>query len=156
MSTSRRPKMTAFDRERRRQRIMALVRGGISYDSIARAEKLTRERIRQIVVKSLKEDREFLNVDTRLLNAARLEPALQLAARAVAEGRLQAINPLIKVMDRMDKYTPPAHPRYDGDARAKLLAKINLNVRRLDEARERNGEKAPQIEENSPPAPASP
>lgn len=129
--------MTASDREVRRMRIMNLVRGGLSYDAIARSEQLTRERVRQIIVRSLEDDRENLHLDTRLLNAARLQPALQLTARAIAEGRLEAVNPLIKVIDRLDRYAPPKPmPRYDGNARARLMAKLNLGYEKVLAARQ--------------------
>lgn len=40
---------TARQREERRIRIMGMVRSGFSYEVIARDERLSRERIRQIV-----------------------------------------------------------------------------------------------------------
>jgi hypothetical protein len=138
-----RPLGTARDREVRRLRIMALVKGGLSYENIARSEKLSRERVRQIVVRSLEAERDGLRTDMRLLNAARLEPAMQLAARRIAEGRLDAINPLIKLIDRMEKYTPPKSP-YDQSARARLLAKLNLaNDRLQDEEDRKNAATSP-------------
>jgi hypothetical protein len=47
---------TARQREERRIRIMGMVRSGFSYEEIARDERLSRERIRQIVTQSLKTD----------------------------------------------------------------------------------------------------
>ena len=50
------PRRTARQREERRIRIMGMVRSGFSYEVIARDERLSRERIRQIVTQSLKTD----------------------------------------------------------------------------------------------------
>jgi hypothetical protein len=38
------------------------------------------------------------------LQIARLEPALRLAARGIENGKLNAIMPLLKVLERLDKY----------------------------------------------------
>ena len=38
---------------------------------------------------------------------ARLEPALKLAARGVADGDLKAIPMLLKLVDRLDRYCDP-------------------------------------------------
>ena len=47
-------RMTAQQREFRRLRIMGMVQAGYSYLAIADAERLSKERVRQIVVASLK------------------------------------------------------------------------------------------------------
>ena len=98
------PRRTARQREERRIRIMGMVRSGFSYEEIARDERLSRERIRQIVTQSLKTDDGANRVDQARVQMARLEPALRLAARGVDNGKLSAINPLLKVLDRLDKY----------------------------------------------------
>ena len=95
---------TARQREERRIRIMGMVRSGFSYEEIARDERLSRERIRQIVTQSLKTGDRADRVDQARVQMARLEPALQLAARGIDNGKLSAINPLLKVLDRLDKY----------------------------------------------------
>jgi hypothetical protein len=95
---------TARQREERRIRIMGMVRSGFSYEEIARDERLSRERIRQIVTQSLKTDDRADRVDQARVQMARLEPALRLAARGVENGKLGAINPLLKILDRLDKY----------------------------------------------------
>jgi hypothetical protein len=100
----RRPRVTAQDREIRRLRIFAGRQAGLSYDEIAQAENLTSERIRQIVVDTL--ERRLLDPvrDHARLQIARLDPALRVAAEQVATGDLRAVDRLIKVLDRMDKY----------------------------------------------------
>ena len=95
---------TAHYREERRIRIMGMVRSGLAYEAIAQEENLSRERIRQIVTQSLQAGDELTRVDQNRLQMARLEPALRLAARGVEEGRLQAISPLLKVLQQLDKY----------------------------------------------------
>ncbi len=45
---------TARQREERRIRIMGMMRSGFSYEEIARDERLSRERIRQIEAKALR------------------------------------------------------------------------------------------------------
>jgi hypothetical protein len=72
---------------------MGMVRSGFSYEVIARDERLSRERIRQIVAQSLKTDDGSNRVDQARVQMARLEPALRLAARGVDNGKLSAINP---------------------------------------------------------------
>jgi hypothetical protein len=95
---------TAHQREQRQIRIMAMVRAGYSYEAIARDENLTRERIRQIVTQSLEVAEGPGRIDHNRLQIARLEPALRLAARGIENGKLNAIMPLLKVLERLDKY----------------------------------------------------
>ena len=125
---------SAHQREERRIRIMGMIRSGFSYEAIAREFQVTRERIRQIVVASLQAEKNGTRVDQMRVQMARLEPALRLAACSVENGKLSAIGPLLQVLDRLDKYgaVAEAPPPYDGDARERLLAK-------LDRAAERYG-----------------
>jgi DNA-directed RNA polymerase sigma subunit (sigma70/sigma32) len=75
------PRMTARDRELRRQRIFAAVREGRTHEEIAATEGLSAERIRQIVTQTL-DHREIDEVrDHTRLQMARLEPVLQLPPR---------------------------------------------------------------------------
>src|SRR5271169_672352 len=83
--------MTAAQREERRIRIMGMVRSGHSYEAIARQERLSRERVRQIVKKSLEDESGATRPDHNRVQIARLEPALRLAAAGVANGDLGAI-----------------------------------------------------------------
>jgi hypothetical protein len=52
---------------------------------------------------------------------------MRLAGEAVADGQVKAIAPLIKVLDRLDRYqrTAKVNQVYDDEAREKLMAKIN-------------------------------
>lgn len=121
-----RPPTSARTREYRRLRILALVKSGLNYGAIAAMENLSRERIRQIVKRSLEEDPEAFDVDPRQLLVARLEPALQVAARGVAEGKLGAINPLVKVIDMLEKLRPPPPRRFRSAPRVTPLEETDL------------------------------
>ena len=94
------PVRTAHHREERRIRIMGMVRAGFSYEAIAREESVSRERIRQIVTRSLNDDSGPSRIDHNRVQMARLEPALRLAARGIENGKLQAIGPLLKVWSK--------------------------------------------------------
>ena len=134
-SSSPRPRVfrrTAYERKERQIRIMAMVRSGYSYETIARDEQLSRERVRQIVVVGLAE-KDDTRVDAMRVQRARLEPALRLAARGVEDGKLSAIGPLLRVLDRLGKCDAVAEAPapYDEDAREKLLAKLDHAAERL-------------------------
>jgi len=143
MPPSLKPRVTARQREFRRIRILGMVRAGFSYEAIARQESLSRERVRQIVVKSLDERESDTPLDRARVQAARLEPALRLAASGVADGDLRAIDRLLKVLARLDRYEAVvgAPKPYDENIRAKLLARLN----RMSEAiiAERDGPPPP-------------
>lgn len=102
---------------------------GWSYEAIAEAEGLSRERIRQIV----REDLEGRDVepsgDHLRLQMARLDPALRLAAAKVAAGEITAVDRLIRVLNQMDKYQGKAAPAPSfesaDDARERILAKLS-------------------------------
>ena len=124
---------TARQREERRIRIMGMVRSGFSYEVIARDECLSRERIRQIVTQSLKTDDGADRVGQARVQMARLEPALRLAARGVDNGKLSAINPLLKVLDRLDKYgavVDIVNKDYEG-AHERLMTFVNKAAERV-------------------------
>jgi hypothetical protein len=131
--------VTARDRETRRVRILALVQAGWSYADIGRQEGLSRERVRQIVAQAVVEGAGDNKLDHALVQIARLEPALRLAARGVADGDLSAIDRLLKVLDRLDKYSAVdgVGAPYDENARERLLAKLNTMAERMRQERER-------------------
>ncbi len=125
------------EREFRRIRILAMVQAGWSYAAIGREEAISRERVRQIVAQAF----EAGESETKLVHArvqiARLEPALRLAAGAVAEGDLAAIDRLLRVLDRLDRYcaVEGAAASEDSGGRERLLAKLNAMAERLVAAR---------------------
>jgi predicted transcriptional regulator len=123
----------------RRARIFAHLREGWAYDEIARDEGVTAERIRQIVREALEKRLLDEETDHAKLQIARLQPAIRIAAEAVADGDVKAIAPLLKVLDRLDRYQRTAKVKqvYDDEARQKLMAKINRVNRRLRGRRRR-------------------
>jgi hypothetical protein len=116
-------------------RIFARLQEGWSYDEIGREEGVSGERIRQIVKQSLEKREVDANRDHALLQIARLGPALRLAASEVAKGEVAAIAPLMRVLERLDKYqgagASPAHSAYDENARERLLTKLNAMAERI-------------------------
>src|SRR5271166_3470839 len=100
-----RPALSPAARALRLQRIFARLQEGASYQDIAAEEGLSRERLRQIVRAATARGRVL--PDHKTMQFARLEPALRLAARGVAEGDAKAIPLLLKLVDRLDRYCDP-------------------------------------------------
>lgn len=128
----------AAARDLRGLRILAAVQAGLSYAAIGRTEGLSRERVRQIVAKALEAGGGETRLDHARVQIARLEPALRLAAQNVADGELAAIDRLLRVLDRLDKYSAvegAATSEYAG-SRDKLLTKLNTMAERMIAARE--------------------
>jgi hypothetical protein len=131
-------RLAARARVLRRGRIFARLREGWAYDEIAEEEGATAERIRQIVREALKMRLLDEETDHAKLQLARLQPAMRIAAMAVADGHIKAINPLLKVLDRLDRYqrTAKVNHVYDDEARQKLLDKLNRVAANLGYDRE--------------------
>ena len=138
------PRVTAHDRAIRQRRIFARMQEGWSYEAIAQDERLSRERIRQIVTQTLAlREIDAIRDHTRL-QIARLDPALRLAAERVAEGDLLAIDRLVKVLDRLDRYQireaaaeKAAGPEEDDDPenlKERLIAKLDRAAEVYQEA----------------------
>jgi DNA-binding Lrp family transcriptional regulator len=128
----------AAARDLRRLRILASVQAGLSYAAIGREEGLSRERVRQIVAKALDEGETGTKLDHARVQIARLEPALRLAAQAVVDGDLGAIDRLLRVLDRLDRYSAVegAAASENAGGRERLLAKINAMAERMIAARQ--------------------
>jgi hypothetical protein len=111
----------------RLRRIFVRLREGWAYDDIAREHEISTERVRQIVAKELEKVKNDDVTKHAKLQLARLQPALRLAGEAVADGHVNAIPPLLKVLDRLDRYQKSAVVAevYDAEARQKLLDKLN-------------------------------
>jgi hypothetical protein len=120
-------RLDAHSRILRRGRIFARLREGWAYDEIAEDEGVTAERIRQVVREALGKRLLDEETDHVKLQLARLRPAMRIASEAVADGHIKAINPLLKVLDRLDRYqrTAKVTQVYDDEARQKLLDKLN-------------------------------
>ena len=101
-----RPSLSAAERALRLQRIFARMQEGVSYKDIAAEEGLSRERLRQIIKRATRRP-DLGEPDHKLMQFARLMPALRLARQAVAEGDAKAIPTLLKLIDRLDRYADP-------------------------------------------------
>ena len=100
-----RPALSPAARALRMQRVFARLQEGASYQDIAAEEGLSRERLRQIVRAATARGKE--PPDHKRMQFARLEPALRLVARGVADGDVKAIPLLLKLVDRLDRYCDP-------------------------------------------------
>ena len=97
-------KLTAHDLAARRDRIFARMLEGQSYAGIAAAEAITPRRVRQIIQEALKKGDVHPRHDFVLVQIARLEAALRVIEQKMAEGKLGAVDRLIKVMEQLDRY----------------------------------------------------
>lgn len=121
--------VTARDRRERLLRIEMRIEEGWSYEAIARAENLTRERIRQIVSESLDQRDPDPARRHKLLQLARLAPALRVTGESIMAGDAAAVRSLVLVLDRIDKYQPQfvSDPAYDRVVdRKEIIRKLNL------------------------------
>jgi hypothetical protein len=100
------------------------------YDEIARDERLSVERIRQIAAEVIDKRVIDRRIDHAHLQLERLMPALRIVGQAIGRGELKAVAPLIKVIDRLDKHqtTVVAKYHYGPEERKRLLDKINRLV----------------------------
>jgi len=131
----------AIEREVRRHRILERALGGWSYAAIASTENLTPRRIRQIVNQSLKRSPADRAAEHIRLQTARLGAPLRLAAQRVEDGELGAIDRLLRVLDRLDRYQTraAAPPPFDeaAEGAAKFDAKLDDLLRRAAEDKAR-------------------
>ena len=129
-------RLNVLGKAARRKRIFARLREGWAYDEIAREERVSAERIRQIVAEVLGKRVIDRGVDHAHLQLERLMPALRLVGEGIGRGELKAVAPLIKVIDRLDKHqeTVVAKHSYGPEERQRLLDKINRLVDNLQPA----------------------
>jgi hypothetical protein len=125
-----RRRLNVLTKAERRQRIFARLREGWAYDEIAREERVSAERIRQIVSEVLGKRVIDRGADHAHLQLERLMPALRVVGEAIGRGELKAVAPLIKVIDRLDKHqdTVVAKHSYGPEERQRLLDKVNRIV----------------------------
>src|ERR1700723_3267050 len=94
-------------RSLRLQRIFARLQDGASYADIAAEEGFSRERLRQIIRAATAPGRGYDGPDHKRMQVARLTPALRLAVDGVARGDAKSIPLLLKIIDRLDRYSVP-------------------------------------------------
>jgi hypothetical protein len=128
-----RPRLNVLTKAERRKRIFGRLREGWAYDEIAREERVSAERIRQIVAEVLGKRVIDRGVDHAHLQLERLMPALRIVGEAIGRGELKAVAPLIKVIDRLDRHqeTVVAKYSYGPEERQRLLDKVNRLVDNL-------------------------
>ena len=132
-------RLNVLGKAARRKRIFARLREGWAYDEIAGEERVSAERVRQIVAEVLGKRVIDRGVDHAHLQLERLMPALCIVGEAIGRGELKAVAPLIKVIDRLDKHqnTVEAKYSYGPEERQRLLDKVNRlvdNLQPLDPA----------------------
>ena len=127
-------RLNVLTRAERTVRIFERLKEGCAYDEIGREEGLSPERVRQIVSEVLAKRVIDRNEDYAHLQLERLAPALRLAGRAVKQGDVKAIAPLIKVIDRLDRHQVKFVSKYvyGEEEREKLLAKLNQIAANLE------------------------
>jgi hypothetical protein len=103
-------KLTIHELAIRRDRIFARMLEGRSYLEIAAAEAITPRRVRQIIQDALQKDNVNPQNDFVLVQIARLEVALRVIEQKMAEGKLGAVDRLVKVLERLDRYHAMCEP----------------------------------------------
>ena len=116
--------------------ILAALLAGTSVDEIARAEGLSAKRVEKALLLELRRRWAPPPQDYARLQIARLEVASARLAAKVTAGETGAIDSLVRVADRLDRYHGfskfmPTIPVYDERARERLLAKLDRAAARL-------------------------
>src|SRR5271157_2872890 len=128
-------RLNAHDKALRRKRIFARLREGWAYDEIAREERLTTERVREIVDEVLQKRRIDASPAHALLQLDRLAGPLRVAAEAVASGDVKSIPSLLKTLKAIDAYQKLAQASevHNDEISEKLLSKIKRLAAAYDE-----------------------
>jgi hypothetical protein len=153
-----RPRLNHYTKALRRERIFARIKLGWTYQRIARAEGVTDRRIRQIVTDALRRQELDGPTDHALIQRMRLESAHELVAQAVDAGDLAAIDPLLKVLERIDRHRKAGMRQalYDAPARKRLFDKLNTVAAGLASEETRAAAEQPNPRGEAPPPEAAP
>ena len=100
----RKRQTTKFSRSARNKRIMERAREGFGYDEIARDERLTERRVRQIVTEALKSREGLASSLHTHLQIDRVGRAMRVAGEALGHGDLRAVAPFLKAVEKLDHY----------------------------------------------------
>jgi hypothetical protein len=126
---------------RRGATILAARIAGRSIEAIAASEGLTRKRIETLLRVELRRRGVASATDFARLQIARLEALAATLAPLAAAGETAAIDRMLKILDRLDRYhgfsklAPAIDPPHEG-GRARLLAKLNAMAERMIAARQ--------------------
>jgi hypothetical protein len=101
---ARRRRLSAHELTMRRDRVFARMLEGQRYPEIAVAEAITLRQVREIIQEALAQEDVDPQSDFALVQIARLEGALRLIEKKIAEGELTAVDRLVKVLALLDRY----------------------------------------------------
>ena len=130
---------TARQRALRNERLLERMQEGWSYESIASAERLSVSHVRDIVARALRRREPDGANEHMRLQRLRLAPSLRVAAEAIAAGDLRAIDRMLRLLDRLDRYNSADIVTEEDreDLFRKLKEQIDRRSRKYDLERER-------------------
>jgi hypothetical protein len=126
---------------RRGPRILVALAAGAGLDAVAEKEGLSRKRVETMLRDELRRRWVAPAEDYARLQIVRLEAMTARLAAKAERGDLPAIDRMLKILDRLDRYhgftrlTPAASASYDEGARERLLTKLNTMAARMIAAR---------------------
>ncbi len=125
---------------RRGAKIVAALVSGQSVEAIADSEGLTRKRVETLLRDELRRRWVAPAADHARLQFVRLEAMAATLAPLAAAGETPAIDRVLKILDRLDRYhgfnkLAPANDEPDEGGRERLLAKLNAMAERMIAAR---------------------
>ncbi len=136
MATDNPPKPAMGAASTRAQRILASLVAGASLDDIGALEKLSRRRTEKILRDELRRRWTVPSQEFAKLQIARLDKTMLKLIDRVEDGELEAIDRLLKVIDRLDRYhgftrASGLPDSYGEEERGRLFDKLNAVVVRL-------------------------
>ena len=125
---------------RRGAKIVAALVSGQSVEAIAETAGLTRKRVEALLRDELRRRWVAPAADHARLQIVRLEAMAATLAPLAAAGDPPAIDRVLKILDRLDRYhglgkLAPANDAPDAGGRERLLAKLNAMAERMIAAR---------------------
>jgi hypothetical protein len=125
---------------RRGPKIVAALVSGQSVEAIAESERLTRKRVEALLRDELRRRWIAPAAEYARLQIIRLEAMAATLAPSAISGDSPAIDRVLKILDRLDRYhgfskLAPANDAPDEGGRERLLAKLNAMAERMIAAR---------------------
>ncbi len=131
------------------------LRAGAGYDEVARDERISERRVRQIVTEHLKRREAESGATHANLQLDRLGFAMRVASAALASGDVRAVAPFVKVIDRLDRYQELAReaaPQRNTEADALVVKEIVRRIRGAYDHELKAGAKAAALVHATPDA----
>jgi hypothetical protein len=121
---------------KRGPKILAALVAGTGLDEIAANEGLSRKRAESALRDELRRRWVAPTEDYARVQITRLEVMMTRLAQKIEDGDLAAVDRMLKILDRLDRYhgftrASPSGPAYDETARERLLAKLNAMAARM-------------------------